>query len=102
MTRLPPLPRAPFALLGLMTIATMGGPVAILATLRGGASPQWPPDRAVEWWTFGLCTGAVAVLMVACLLTGLIRHRRSIPGRAGREGLTLRPSPGPPDGGAGG
>jgi hypothetical protein len=77
MTRPPTLTWTPFVLLGLLTIATMGGPVAILLTFRGGASPGWPPDRPVEWWTFGLCTGIVVVLMSACLLIGLARHRRS-------------------------
>ena len=37
-------------LLGLLTLATFGGPVAIVASLRGGASRDWPPDRPVEWW----------------------------------------------------
>ena len=48
------LPRLPYVLLGLLTLATMVGPVAIVVAIRGGPSPDWPPDRAVEWWTFGL------------------------------------------------
>ena len=73
----PPLAMLPFVLLGLLTIATLGGPIAIHMTLRGGAGRGWPPDRPVEWWTFGLCTGAVIVLMAACLLVGLVRWRRT-------------------------
>jgi hypothetical protein len=73
----PALTRAPFVLLGLQTIATVGGPIAILLTLRGGASRQWPPDRPVEWWTFGLCTAAVVGLLSASLLVGLARWRKT-------------------------
>ena len=65
--------RAPFVLLGLMTMASFGGPFAIVAAIRGGTSPDWPPDRAIEWWAFGLTTGLVAVLMTACLAIGLGR-----------------------------
>ena len=71
-----PLPRTPFVLLALMTIATLGGPIAIHRTLRGGAARGWPPDRAVEWWVFGLCTGAEVVLMITCLMTGFVGWRR--------------------------
>jgi hypothetical protein len=74
----PRLTWTPFVLLGLLTIASLGGPIAILLTIRGGARPGWPPDRPVEWWTLGLCTGAVLVLMSACLLIGLLRHRRTV------------------------
>ncbi len=40
------VPRLPFVLLGLMTAFSFGGPLAIGYVLRGGASPNWPPDRA--------------------------------------------------------
>jgi hypothetical protein len=70
--------RAPFVLLGLMTIASFGGPFALVATIRGGASPDWPPDRAIEWWAFSLTTGLVAVLMTACLVLGLARWRKDV------------------------
>jgi hypothetical protein len=73
------LPRGPFVLLGLMTLASFGGPVAIVASLRGGASREWPPDRAVEWWILGLTTGLVVVLMLACLGLGLVQRRRAAP-----------------------
>lgn len=77
------VPRGPYVLLGLMTIATFAGPVAIASSLRGGASREWPPDRSIEWWVFGVATGLVAVLMAACLGLGLVHRRRSTP-RAGR------------------
>jgi hypothetical protein len=73
------LPRGPFVLLGLMTLATFGGPIAIVVSIRGGASREWPPDRAVEWWTFGLTTGLVVVLMMACIALGLVHRRRAAP-----------------------
>jgi hypothetical protein len=76
MSRPPALTWTPFVLLGLLTIATMGGPIAIFLTLRGGANPEWPPDRPVEWRTFVFCTGAVVALLSACLLVGLGRWRR--------------------------
>ena len=76
----PPGPtRAPYVLLGLLTLASFGGPFAILWTIQGGTSPHWPPDRAVEWWAFGLTTGTVAVLMIACLALGLARWRKLTP-----------------------
>jgi hypothetical protein len=78
MSRPPALSWTPFILLGLLTIATLGGPIAIHLTLRGGASPRWPPDRSVEWWTFGLSTGSMLLLLSACLLVGLVRWRRSV------------------------
>ncbi len=71
------LPRWPYVLLGLLTVVTFAGPVAIVASLRGGASRDWPPDRPVEWWVFGLTTGLVAVLMAACLGHGLVLRRRT-------------------------
>ena len=87
-----PVPKAPFILLGLMTLATFGGPLAIFLTLRGGRNPDWPPDRAVEWWTFGLITGSVAVLMVACLSVGALYRKKA--SRGVQEIKNRIPSPG--------
>jgi hypothetical protein len=74
----PPLPKAPFVLLGLLTVLTVGGPVVIWKTIQGGSSPRWPPDRPVEWWTFGLITGAVVVLMTSCLAIGIVNWRKTL------------------------
>jgi hypothetical protein len=63
-------PRAPLVLLGLLTIATMAGPFVIFLAIRGGPSPDWPPDRPVEWWVFGVVTVAVVILMLGCLTAG--------------------------------
>jgi hypothetical protein len=68
----------PFILLGLLTVSTLGGPLAILLTLRGGARRAWPPDRPLEWWTFGLAIGIHLVLLSTCLLVGLARWRRTV------------------------
>jgi hypothetical protein len=69
--------RWPFALLGVMTLLAFGGPFLIWLVLRGGRSPDWPPDRPVEWWTFGGISGAVALLMAACLAIGLMSRREA-------------------------
>ena len=74
----PPLARTPFVLLGLLTIATLGGPLAILLTLRGGARTVWPPDRPLEWWTFGIAIAAFLGLLVTCLTIGVLRWRRTV------------------------
>ena len=83
----PRLPRLPFVLLGAMTIFTFGGPLAIGFVLRGGASPNWPPDRPVEWATLIGISGMVAALMIACLsLARVNRVPKSRPaGNAGNE-----------------
>ena len=67
----PRVSRLPYVLLGLMTLATFGGPVVIGLVLSGGPSGKWPPDRPVEWWTLGIVSGVVVVLMVACVGIGL-------------------------------
>ncbi len=68
----PPAPsKAPLVLLALMTIATLVGPILIVRTIQGGPRPEWPPDRAVEWWTLGLVVALVAALMMACLTVGI-------------------------------
>jgi hypothetical protein len=73
-----PRTTAPFVLLGLMTVASFGGPFLIFVTIQGGERPGWPPDRPIEWWMFGLITGLVAVLMIACLALGLVRGREVV------------------------
>jgi hypothetical protein len=66
-----PVRRLPFVLLGLMTVATFGGPVAFGFVLGGGVRPVWPPDRPVEWWALGGISGLVLALMIACIAVGL-------------------------------
>ena len=68
--------RLPFVLLGLMTVATFGGPVAFGLVLAGGARASWPPDRPVEWWTLGVISGLVVALMAACIAVGLTPKAR--------------------------
>jgi hypothetical protein len=87
------LPRTPFVLLGLMTVLTVGGPIAILQSIKGGTSPRWPPDRAVEWWTFGLITAGVVVLMAACLGIGLLNWRKTLAKQ--RKAVAAMPSQAP-------
>src|SRR5262249_58632636 len=66
MSRIPPVPRLPYLLLGGLTLVCFGGPVAMLVIVRGGPSSDWPPDRAVEWLVIGLVFGLVVVLFSAC------------------------------------
>ena len=70
-------PRLPLVLLGLLTVATTAGPFLILAAVRGGASPGWPPDRPVEWWAFGSVTAVVVGLLAGCVTTGLWAGEKS-------------------------
>ena len=89
-----PLPKTPFVLLGLMTVLTVGGPIAITQAIKGGASPGWPPDRPVEWWTFGLVTGAVLIVMSACLAIGLVNWRKNLAKRpSGPNGSSRMSTP---------
>ncbi len=69
------LPRLPFVLLGAMTASCLGGPFAIGSVLRGGPSPNWPPDRAVEWVTVLGVSGTVLVLMLACVSLGFVNRK---------------------------
>jgi hypothetical protein len=69
MSRVPPLPWLPNALLGLLTLACFGGPFALLI-VRGGPSGDWPPDRAIEWIVIGLVFTLTAALFITCVTVG--------------------------------
>ncbi len=81
--------RFAYLLLGLMSLATFGGPFLIGAALRGGDSPKWPPDRPVEWVVFSGVTGVVVVVFIG--LAGIwlanMNQLRAVrqPPRAARE-----------------
>jgi hypothetical protein len=79
----PALSWTAFVLLGLLTVATLGGPLAIFLTLKGGARPEWPPDRALEWWMLGGTIGTYLVLLAACLLVGIVRWRQTVSAQRG-------------------
>jgi hypothetical protein len=68
MTQRPPM--LPLVFLGLMTIASFGGPLVIFFVVRGGSRATWPPDRPVEWWVTGSLIGLVVLLMGACVTCG--------------------------------
>ncbi len=68
--------KKPFAMLILMTIGVLGGPVVIGAVLAGGADPRWPPDRPVEWWTFFIVVAVVVGLMAGSIVLSLIERNR--------------------------
>jgi hypothetical protein len=82
MSRMPPLPRLPFALLGLLTVACFGGPFALLI-VRGGDRSGWPPDRAIEWIVIALVFAATAALFVACVTVGMWYRPPRLAGRPG-------------------
>ncbi len=86
------LSKAPFVLLGLLTVLTVGGPLAIWQTMRGGQNPRWPPDRPIEWSVFVLTTGLFLAVMIACLAFGVVNWRRTL-----AEGAARRVPPGPVD-----
>jgi hypothetical protein len=69
MSRISPLPRWPYVLLGLLTLACFGGPFALLI-VQGGPSGDWPPDRAVEWVVIALVFTTTIALFVACITLG--------------------------------
>jgi hypothetical protein len=70
MSRIPPLPRLPYFLLGALTLVSFGGPFAMFVAIRGGPSADWPPDRAVEWIVIGVVTGLAIALFSACVTIG--------------------------------
>jgi hypothetical protein len=56
--------RLAYALLAAMTLLSFGGPFLIATIMRGGASPNWPPDRPVEWTVLACVTGLVVVILI--------------------------------------
>jgi hypothetical protein len=70
MSRIPPVPRLPYVLLGGLTLVSFGGPFAMLVVVRGGPGVGWPPDRAVEWVVIGLVFTSAVALFLACVSLG--------------------------------
>jgi hypothetical protein len=94
MSRMPPLPRLPFALLGLLTLASFGGPFALLI-VRGGDHNGWPPDRAIEWIVIALVFTTTTALFVACVTIGWwYRHPSRFKGGHDRRGSAPVPEAG--------
>jgi hypothetical protein len=58
-----------------MTIMSFGGPVGIAVVLRGGRSPNWPPDRLVEWVAFGGTCGLVLGLMALAVALAVANQK---------------------------
>lgn len=86
-----PPSRLPLVLLGLMTIASFGGPFAAWAVIRGGESPDWPPDRLVEWVVFAAIVALVVILMAACLSLYFVNRRQLESRRAATATRSERP-----------
>jgi hypothetical protein len=70
-------PRWPWLLFALMTLASFGGPFLIWAVIRGGESPDWPPDRLIEWVVFGGIVSLVVALFLLCVGLALV-HRKDL------------------------
>jgi len=75
----------PYFLLAAMTFVTFGGPFLVLVVVQGGTSPNWPPDRAVEWITIVAVLGLFVALFVGCITVSRwyprLRHRKAPRGR---------------------
>ncbi|WP_422925194.1 hypothetical protein [Singulisphaera sp. PoT] len=71
-------PKLPLVLLGLMTILTLAGPIAITLVIRGGQHRSWPPDRPIEWATLLVVVAVFVVLMSLCLGMGIAHWRRLV------------------------
>jgi hypothetical protein len=89
----PKLSKLPFVLLGLMTLFSFGGPLAIGYVLAGGSSPRWPPDRAVEWATFIGVSAMVVILMATCLALALVNQKQMSQARDVSKPEATRPEP---------
>jgi hypothetical protein len=85
MKRAEPLPWLPYLLLIAMTAVSFGGPFVILATVRGGASGGWPPDRPVEWASIAAVMVLFLVLFTACVSLGAWYRPRKRPARRTRD-----------------
>jgi hypothetical protein len=68
--------RVALLLLGLLTLVTFIGPFVAFFILRGGESPEWPPDRPVEWWAVGLTSVLGLALTMACIATAFVARAR--------------------------
>jgi hypothetical protein len=73
-----PLSRLPYVLLGAMTLVSFAGPFVVLAAIRGGKSPGWPPDRPVEWGTIAVVLGLEIILFLVCVTAGWWQNRRQL------------------------
>jgi hypothetical protein len=62
-----PLSRLPYVLLAAMSFVSFAGPFVVLATIRGGRDPGWPPDRPVEWGMIGAVLALEVILFFACI-----------------------------------
>lgn len=89
-------PRLPLVLFALLTAMTLGGPLTLWAVIRGGASPEWPPDRPVEWWMLLGTIGLFAALLLACLGTAAAALRAMKQPSRSPADLDLG-APAPPD-----
>ncbi len=72
-----PLPRFPYVLLAALTIVSFGGPFVIVAFIRGGEKPGWPPDRPIEWIAVTIIMTLFLILFIACVSIRMWYRERS-------------------------
>jgi hypothetical protein len=70
------MPRSLIVLFTLMSVASFGSPLAISLVLKGGSSPDWPPDRPVEWATLIGSSILVVALIITTIAASLVINRR--------------------------
>jgi len=92
MSRGPAFHRFPMALLGLLTLVSFAGPIAMLLAVRGGPRPDWPPDRPVEWIVIGVVVGLAIVLFLACVTIGWWYPWDRMAGKPGPPSSGIGPS----------
>ncbi|MDB5351915.1 MAG: hypothetical protein JWN86_3162 [Planctomycetota bacterium] len=63
--------KLPILLLGIMSIASFGGPFGLVWILSGGRRSGWPPDRLVEWASLLGVSGLVVGLLMLLLALSL-------------------------------
>ena len=72
------MPIGALVMLGVLTAATLVGPVIAWVSLRGGASREWPPDRPVEWWTITAVFVGYTLIWGATLAVAWRAKQRSL------------------------
>ncbi len=56
-----------YGLLLATSVVSFGGPFLLMLVIGGGRNPKWPPDRPIEWITFGVVMTIACVLFLLCL-----------------------------------
>jgi hypothetical protein len=85
------IPRKLVVLMALMTVIAFCGPFCIGLVIRGGRSPDWPPDRPVEWYTLGGTTALLLILLVGTIAASIAVQRQERRAKLTRETTDFDP-----------